>query len=174
MNNTSYAFYDQNQQVSKKKKKRKAESLLGPPFHLKDGDTIGIKVLKTLVCFKQWVLFVWLVLETLNPFFFFLPRIFWLTTKGSSSPWRTSRASRGSGSKRSNAGKGGTSLLNLTVSWQSLSGHFAVIPQQVAIMLHAVQRVFKTLCCPCVFAEQALSALDNRRRLAWANPENRR
>ncbi|XP_037342599.2 ubiquitin carboxyl-terminal hydrolase 40 [Pungitius pungitius] len=30
-------------QVSKKKKKRKAESLLGPPFHLKDGDTIGIK-----------------------------------------------------------------------------------------------------------------------------------
>uniref|UniRef100_A0AAQ4QH47 USP domain-containing protein n=1 Tax=Gasterosteus aculeatus aculeatus TaxID=481459 RepID=A0AAQ4QH47_GASAC len=32
-----------NQQVSKKKKKRKAESLLGPPFHLKDGDTIGIK-----------------------------------------------------------------------------------------------------------------------------------
>ncbi|KAM8914024.1 ubiquitin carboxyl-terminal hydrolase 40 isoform 2-T2 [Spinachia spinachia] len=31
------------QQVSKKKKKRKAESLLGPPFHLKDGDTVGIK-----------------------------------------------------------------------------------------------------------------------------------
>ncbi|XP_054470070.1 ubiquitin carboxyl-terminal hydrolase 40 isoform X2 [Anoplopoma fimbria] len=31
------------QQVSKKKKKRKAESLLGAPFHLKDGDTIGIK-----------------------------------------------------------------------------------------------------------------------------------
>ncbi|XP_049452493.1 ubiquitin carboxyl-terminal hydrolase 40 isoform X1 [Epinephelus fuscoguttatus] len=31
------------QQISKKKKKRKAESLLGAPFHLKDGDTIGIK-----------------------------------------------------------------------------------------------------------------------------------
>ncbi|XP_031703840.1 ubiquitin carboxyl-terminal hydrolase 40 isoform X1 [Anarrhichthys ocellatus] len=31
------------QQVSKKKKKRKAESLLGAPFHLKDGDTIGVK-----------------------------------------------------------------------------------------------------------------------------------
>ncbi|XP_059209927.1 ubiquitin carboxyl-terminal hydrolase 40 [Centropristis striata] len=31
------------QQVSKKKKKRKAESLLGAPFHLKDGDTVGIK-----------------------------------------------------------------------------------------------------------------------------------
>ncbi|XP_044023180.1 ubiquitin carboxyl-terminal hydrolase 40 isoform X1 [Siniperca chuatsi] len=30
-------------QVSKKKKKKKAESLLGAPFHLKDGDTIGIK-----------------------------------------------------------------------------------------------------------------------------------
>ncbi|XP_034419262.1 ubiquitin carboxyl-terminal hydrolase 40 isoform X2 [Cyclopterus lumpus] len=30
-------------QVSKKKKRRKAESLLGAPFHLKDGDTIGIK-----------------------------------------------------------------------------------------------------------------------------------
>ncbi|XP_056282071.1 ubiquitin carboxyl-terminal hydrolase 40 isoform X2 [Pseudoliparis swirei] len=30
------------QQVSKKKR-RKAESLLGPPFHLKDGDTVGIK-----------------------------------------------------------------------------------------------------------------------------------
>lgn len=28
-----------------KKKRRKAESLLGPPFHLKDGDTVGIKVL---------------------------------------------------------------------------------------------------------------------------------
>ncbi|XP_030247171.1 ubiquitin carboxyl-terminal hydrolase 40 isoform X1 [Sparus aurata] len=32
-----------NQQVSKKKKKKKTESLLGAPFHLKDGDTIGIK-----------------------------------------------------------------------------------------------------------------------------------
>ncbi|XP_029900547.1 ubiquitin carboxyl-terminal hydrolase 40 isoform X2 [Myripristis murdjan] len=31
------------QQVSKRKKKKKAESLLGAPFHLKDGDTIGIK-----------------------------------------------------------------------------------------------------------------------------------
>nr|XP_046268138.1 ubiquitin carboxyl-terminal hydrolase 40 isoform X2 [Scatophagus argus] len=31
------------QQVSKKKKKKKTESLLGAPFHLKDGDTIGIK-----------------------------------------------------------------------------------------------------------------------------------
>ncbi|XP_028294265.1 ubiquitin carboxyl-terminal hydrolase 40 isoform X2 [Gouania willdenowi] len=31
------------QQVSKKKKKKKAESLFGAPFHLKDGDTIGIK-----------------------------------------------------------------------------------------------------------------------------------
>ncbi|XP_008275139.1 ubiquitin carboxyl-terminal hydrolase 40 isoform X2 [Stegastes partitus] len=31
------------QQVSKKKKKKKADSLLGAPFHLKDGDTIGIK-----------------------------------------------------------------------------------------------------------------------------------
>ncbi|XP_017272945.1 ubiquitin carboxyl-terminal hydrolase 40 isoform X2 [Kryptolebias marmoratus] len=31
------------QQVSKKRKKKKAESLLGPPFHLKDGDVIGIK-----------------------------------------------------------------------------------------------------------------------------------
>ncbi|KAM4540583.1 ubiquitin carboxyl-terminal hydrolase 40 isoform 2-T2 [Fundulus diaphanus] len=30
-------------QVSKKKKKKKAESLLGPPFHLRDGDVIGIK-----------------------------------------------------------------------------------------------------------------------------------
>lgn len=32
-----------NQQVSKKKKKKRTESLLGAPFHLKDGDTIGIK-----------------------------------------------------------------------------------------------------------------------------------
>lgn len=31
------------QQVSKKKKKKKVESLLAGPFHLKDGDTIGIK-----------------------------------------------------------------------------------------------------------------------------------
>uniref|UniRef100_A0A665TIG7 USP domain-containing protein n=1 Tax=Echeneis naucrates TaxID=173247 RepID=A0A665TIG7_ECHNA len=31
------------QHVSKKKKKRRTESLLGAPFHLKDGDTIGIK-----------------------------------------------------------------------------------------------------------------------------------
>ncbi|XP_030575382.1 ubiquitin carboxyl-terminal hydrolase 40 isoform X2 [Archocentrus centrarchus] len=31
------------QQVSKKKKKKKTESLMGTPFHLKDGDTIGIK-----------------------------------------------------------------------------------------------------------------------------------
>ncbi|KAG7258348.1 hypothetical protein CRUP_019278 [Coryphaenoides rupestris] len=32
------------QQVSKRKKKKKAESLLGAPFHLKDGDTVGVKV----------------------------------------------------------------------------------------------------------------------------------
>lgn len=38
-------FYFQSQQFSKKKKKKKAESLLGAPFHLKDGDTVGIKVL---------------------------------------------------------------------------------------------------------------------------------
>ncbi|KAK2826421.1 hypothetical protein Q5P01_020635 [Channa striata] len=31
------------QQISKKKKKKRAESLLGAPFHLKDGDTIGVK-----------------------------------------------------------------------------------------------------------------------------------
>ncbi|XP_068194600.1 ubiquitin carboxyl-terminal hydrolase 40 isoform X2 [Antennarius striatus] len=31
------------QQVSKKKRKKKAESLLGAPFHFKDGDTIGVK-----------------------------------------------------------------------------------------------------------------------------------
>ncbi|XP_013865209.1 ubiquitin carboxyl-terminal hydrolase 40, partial [Austrofundulus limnaeus] len=31
------------QQVSKKRKKKKAESLLGPPFHFKDGDVVGIK-----------------------------------------------------------------------------------------------------------------------------------
>ncbi|XP_039459466.1 ubiquitin carboxyl-terminal hydrolase 40 isoform X1 [Oreochromis aureus] len=31
------------QQVSKKKKKKKTESLLGTPFHLKDGDTVGVK-----------------------------------------------------------------------------------------------------------------------------------
>uniref|UniRef100_A0A1A8VFL9 Ubiquitin specific peptidase 40 n=1 Tax=Nothobranchius furzeri TaxID=105023 RepID=A0A1A8VFL9_NOTFU len=31
------------QQVSKKKRKKKAESLLGPPFHLKDGDVLGVK-----------------------------------------------------------------------------------------------------------------------------------
>ncbi|XP_051242887.1 ubiquitin carboxyl-terminal hydrolase 40 isoform X2 [Dicentrarchus labrax] len=37
------------QQVSKKKKKKKAESLLGAPFHLKDGDTVGIKVLNLLI-----------------------------------------------------------------------------------------------------------------------------
>lgn len=32
-----------NQHVSKKKKKKRAESLLGAPFHLKDGDIVGIK-----------------------------------------------------------------------------------------------------------------------------------
>ncbi|KAM3871140.1 ubiquitin carboxyl-terminal hydrolase 40 [Diretmus argenteus] len=31
------------QQVSKRKKKKRAESLLGAPFHLKDGDIIGVK-----------------------------------------------------------------------------------------------------------------------------------
>ncbi|XP_034050856.1 ubiquitin carboxyl-terminal hydrolase 40 isoform X2 [Thalassophryne amazonica] len=31
------------QQISKRKKKKKSESLLSVPFHLKDGDTIGIK-----------------------------------------------------------------------------------------------------------------------------------
>ncbi|XP_074516578.1 ubiquitin carboxyl-terminal hydrolase 40 isoform X1 [Sebastes fasciatus] len=40
---SNWDFYVQSQQFSKKKKKRKAESLLGAPFHLKDGDTIGIK-----------------------------------------------------------------------------------------------------------------------------------
>uniref|UniRef100_A0AAX7W4P7 Ubiquitin carboxyl-terminal hydrolase n=1 Tax=Astatotilapia calliptera TaxID=8154 RepID=A0AAX7W4P7_ASTCA len=37
------------QQVSKKKKKKKTESLLGTPFHLKDGDTIGVKVNACLI-----------------------------------------------------------------------------------------------------------------------------
>uniref|UniRef100_A0A3P8UWW9 Ubiquitin specific peptidase 40 n=1 Tax=Cynoglossus semilaevis TaxID=244447 RepID=A0A3P8UWW9_CYNSE len=32
-----------NQQISKKKKKKKTESLLGAPFHIKDGDIIGVK-----------------------------------------------------------------------------------------------------------------------------------
>lgn len=44
VSDVSYFFNFQSQQVSKKKKKKKAESLLGAPFHLKDGDTIGIKV----------------------------------------------------------------------------------------------------------------------------------
>lgn len=46
---TMHVFDFQNQQVSKKKKKKKAESLLGAPFHLKDGDTIGVKVLTEYV-----------------------------------------------------------------------------------------------------------------------------
>lgn len=41
----------QNQQVSKKKRKKKTESLLGAPFHLKDGDTIGVKVLTKIYLF---------------------------------------------------------------------------------------------------------------------------
>uniref|UniRef100_A0A8C7SA54 USP domain-containing protein n=1 Tax=Oncorhynchus mykiss TaxID=8022 RepID=A0A8C7SA54_ONCMY len=36
-------FSNWSQQVSKRKKKKKAESLLGAPFHLKDGDLIGVK-----------------------------------------------------------------------------------------------------------------------------------
>lgn len=50
-----HVFDFQNQQVSKKKKKKKAESLLGAPFHLKDGDTIGVKVLTEYI-FKMCVL----------------------------------------------------------------------------------------------------------------------
>ncbi|KAL1021957.1 hypothetical protein UPYG_G00020390 [Umbra pygmaea] len=37
------AISNWSQQVSKRKKKKKAESLLGAPFHLKDGDIIGVK-----------------------------------------------------------------------------------------------------------------------------------
>ncbi|XP_047200785.1 ubiquitin carboxyl-terminal hydrolase 40 isoform X2 [Girardinichthys multiradiatus] len=36
-------IFNWTQQVSRKKKKKKAESLLGPPFHIRDGDVIGIK-----------------------------------------------------------------------------------------------------------------------------------
>uniref|UniRef100_A0A4W5QVE5 Ubiquitin specific peptidase 40 n=1 Tax=Hucho hucho TaxID=62062 RepID=A0A4W5QVE5_9TELE len=36
-------FSNWSQQVSKRKKKKRAESLLGAPFHLKDGDIIGVK-----------------------------------------------------------------------------------------------------------------------------------
>lgn len=32
-----------NQQITKRKKKKKQESLQGAPYHLKDGDTIGVK-----------------------------------------------------------------------------------------------------------------------------------
>lgn len=46
-------MYFQNQQASKKKKKRKAESLLGAPFHLKDGDTVGIKVITKPCLFSK-------------------------------------------------------------------------------------------------------------------------
>uniref|UniRef100_A0AAZ3RDP7 USP domain-containing protein n=1 Tax=Oncorhynchus tshawytscha TaxID=74940 RepID=A0AAZ3RDP7_ONCTS len=36
-------FSNWSQQVSKRKKKKKTESLLGAPFHLKDGDIVGVK-----------------------------------------------------------------------------------------------------------------------------------
>ncbi|XP_038854084.1 ubiquitin carboxyl-terminal hydrolase 40 [Salvelinus namaycush] len=36
-------FSNWSQQVSKRKKKKKAESLLGAPFHLTDGDIVGVK-----------------------------------------------------------------------------------------------------------------------------------
>uniref|UniRef100_A0A8C7IGI9 Ubiquitin carboxyl-terminal hydrolase 40-like n=1 Tax=Oncorhynchus kisutch TaxID=8019 RepID=A0A8C7IGI9_ONCKI len=41
-------FSNWSQQVSKRKKKKKAESLLGAPFHLKDGDIIGVKFILIL------------------------------------------------------------------------------------------------------------------------------
>uniref|UniRef100_A0A8C7GDK4 Ubiquitin specific peptidase 40 n=1 Tax=Oncorhynchus kisutch TaxID=8019 RepID=A0A8C7GDK4_ONCKI len=44
-------FSNWSQQVSKRKKKKKAESLLGAPFHLKDGDIIGVKVTNTALWF---------------------------------------------------------------------------------------------------------------------------
>uniref|UniRef100_A0A6Q2XM05 USP domain-containing protein n=1 Tax=Esox lucius TaxID=8010 RepID=A0A6Q2XM05_ESOLU len=42
------------QQVSKRKKKKKAESLLGAPFHLKDGDIIGVKVTSKSLWFNMF------------------------------------------------------------------------------------------------------------------------
>uniref|UniRef100_A0A674F0N7 Ubiquitin specific peptidase 40 n=1 Tax=Salmo trutta TaxID=8032 RepID=A0A674F0N7_SALTR len=48
-------FSNWSQQVSKRKKKKKAESLLGAPFHLKDGDIIGVKVTNfTLILFPLY------------------------------------------------------------------------------------------------------------------------
>lgn len=47
----------QSQQVSKRKKKKKAESLLGAPFHLKDGDIIGVKVTNAPLWFIVLVAF---------------------------------------------------------------------------------------------------------------------
>ncbi|XP_077587868.1 ubiquitin carboxyl-terminal hydrolase 40 [Stigmatopora nigra] len=42
-------------QLSKKKKKKKTDSLLGAPFHLKDGDVIGVKnILIDQVNFNTW------------------------------------------------------------------------------------------------------------------------
>uniref|UniRef100_A0A8C9TKU4 Ubiquitin carboxyl-terminal hydrolase n=1 Tax=Scleropages formosus TaxID=113540 RepID=A0A8C9TKU4_SCLFO len=41
---TWMAISSWSQQVSKRKKKKKAENLYGAPFHLKDGDIIGVKV----------------------------------------------------------------------------------------------------------------------------------
>uniref|UniRef100_A0A8C7SCM5 USP domain-containing protein n=1 Tax=Oncorhynchus mykiss TaxID=8022 RepID=A0A8C7SCM5_ONCMY len=50
-------FSNWSQQVSKRKKKKKAESLLGAPFHLKDGDLIGVKVTNAPLWFIVLVAF---------------------------------------------------------------------------------------------------------------------
>uniref|UniRef100_A0A8C7SS03 USP domain-containing protein n=1 Tax=Oncorhynchus mykiss TaxID=8022 RepID=A0A8C7SS03_ONCMY len=50
-------FSNWSQQVSKRKKKKKAESLLGAPFHLKDGDIIGVKVTNAALWFIVLVAF---------------------------------------------------------------------------------------------------------------------
>uniref|UniRef100_A0A8C8J2J1 USP domain-containing protein n=1 Tax=Oncorhynchus tshawytscha TaxID=74940 RepID=A0A8C8J2J1_ONCTS len=50
-------FSNWSQQVSKRKKKKKAESLLGAPFHLKDGDIIGVKVTNAPLWFIVLVAF---------------------------------------------------------------------------------------------------------------------
>lgn len=61
----------QSQQVSKKKKKRRAESLLGAPFHLKDGDTIGIKVFIITLLLKKCLIIVIIHMFKVYLIFFF-------------------------------------------------------------------------------------------------------
>lgn len=92
----------------KRKRRRRPNHYLEHLFTSKMGTLSASKYLP-LPFFLNESYSILLYLRPIKSVLIMSPRICWLTTTGTLSPWRMNKASRGSNSRRSNTGKGGAS-----------------------------------------------------------------